>query len=351
MSDSELGQNALGRALSGRRQSVNVAQEEMIRTGYLGPGKTLPLVIQPAVKDVELSAWVASNRDFVERELMKHGGILFRDFGVRVVADFERFTKAVSPELLQYQERSSPRRQVSGNIYTSTDHPADQSIFLHNENSYQQTWPLKIFFFCVKAAEQGGETPIADCRKIYERIRPELRERFAEKGWMVVRNFGDGLGLPWPTVFQTTDRAVVEEYCRKTGMGCEWKDGNRLRTTRHAPAAARHPRTGEMSWFNHATFFHVTTLEPSIQQVLRAEFKEEDLPTNTYYGDGSPIEDEVLDELREIYRQETVAFPWQEGDILILDNMLAAHGRAPYVGPRKVLVAMAEPFSRSEVEN
>jgi alpha-ketoglutarate-dependent taurine dioxygenase len=349
MSESEFEKNTLGRALSGRRQSVDVAQESMIKTGYLEPGKTLPLVIRPAVRDVELSAWVTSNRDFVERQLMKHGGILFRDFGVKVVADFERFTRAVSPELLQYQERSSPRRQVSGNIYTSTDHPADQSIFLHNENSYQQTWPLKIFFFCVKAAEQGGETPIADCRRVFERIRPEVRERFAEKGWMVVRNFGDGLGLPWPTVFQTTDRSVVEAYCRKTGMGFEWKDGNRLRTTRHSQTAARHPRSGEMTWFNHATFFHVTTLEPSIQQVLRAEFKEEDLPTNTYYGDGSRIEDEVLEELREIYRQETVAFPWQEGDILLLDNMLVAHGRAPYVGRRKVLVAMAEPFSRSEV--
>jgi hypothetical protein len=41
-----------------------------------------------------------------------------------------------------------------------------------------------------------------------------------------------------------------------------------------------------------------------------------------------------------------VSFPWQRGDILMLDNILAAHGRAPYEGPRKILVGMTELFSR-----
>ena len=78
---------------------------------------------------------------------------------------------------------------------------------------------------------------------------------------------------------------------------------------------------------------------------MLAEFTEDDLPTNTYYGDGTPIEPSVLDELREIYRQETVAFPWEKGDVLMLDNMLAAHGRAPFVGTRKVLVGMTDATS------
>jgi alpha-ketoglutarate-dependent taurine dioxygenase len=142
---------------------------------------------------------------------------------------------------------------------------------------------------------------------------------------------------------------VVEQYCHENDIQWEWKDGNRLRTRQVRPAVARHPRTGEMVWFNHATFFHVSTLEPTIRETLLAEFKEEDLPNNTYYGDGSPIESAVLDELREAYQQEMVPIAWQERDILMLDNMLTAHARAPFVGPRKVLVAMADLFTRDDL--
>jgi hypothetical protein len=76
---------------------------------------------------------------------------------------------------------------------------------------------------------------------------------------------------------------------------------------------------------------------------LSALLKEDEFPRNAYYGDGSPIETSVLDEIREVYRQEAVIYPWQEGDVLMLDNMLAAHGRMPFVGKRKIVVAMAEP--------
>jgi alpha-ketoglutarate-dependent taurine dioxygenase len=167
---------------------------------------------------------------------------------------------------------------------------------------------------------------------------------------MYVRNFGDGFGLPWQTVFQTTDKSVVEAHCRKAGIVAEWKDGERLRTRAVRPAVARHPRTGEMVWFNHGTFFHASTLAPAIRISLEAEFKEEaDFPTNSFYGDGSTIESATLDILRDAYRQETVSFPWQQGDVLMLDNMMVAHGRASYSGRREILVGMAEPWSWTRI--
>ena len=329
------------------RKAVRVSEKGLVKAAPLADGKLLPLVIQPAVHGVSLIAWARNNRDFIETNLLRHGGLLFRRFTLQSPDEFEQFIGAVSGEVLEYQERSSPRLHVSGKIYTSTEHPADQSIFLHNENSYQATFPLKIFFRCVTPALAGGETPIADCRRIFQRIEPGVRDRFSKKQWMYVRNFGHGFGLPWQTVFQTEDRSEVESYCRSKGIAVEWKEGNRLRTRAVRPAISRHPRTGELVWFNHATFFHISTLETSLRNALLAEFEEEDLPTNTYYGDGSPIEPDVLEQLREIYRRETISFPWQEHDILMLDNMLSAHGRNPYAGPRKVLVGMAEPLHRT----
>jgi alpha-ketoglutarate-dependent taurine dioxygenase len=308
----------------------------------------MPLVIEPAIDDIDLVAWAASNRAFIDMHLHKHGALLWRGFAMPTVAAFEQFTLAACGSSMEYRERSSPRSRVAGNIYTSTDYPPDQRIFLHNEHSYSSTFPLRILFYCQTPARQGGETPIADCRKVFARIDEGIRTRFVQRGWMYVRNFGDGFGLPWQTVFQTSDCAEVEAYCDKANISVEWKDGDRLRTRQVRPVVATHPRTGEISWFNHMTFFHVSTLPPAIRTALLTQLAE-DLPNNTYYGDGSPIEPEVLDHLRGAYLQEQVMFPWQKQDILMLDNLLTAHAREPFDGPRKVLVSMAEPYTRSDL--
>jgi len=331
-----------------RRKAVNLGGLSLIKAEPLFPERALPLVVEPAVSGLDPVAWAVRNREFIETSLREHGGILFRRFNIKTAEHFAQFMEAAAGELLAYNERSSPRTQVADHVYTSTDYPAAHSIFVHNENSYQRTWPMKIFFFCETPAERGGETPIADCRRVYARLAPRIRERFIAKNWMYVRNFGDGFGLPWRTVFQTDDRGVVEDHCRKNGIEAKWKDDDRLRLRAVRRAVHKHAHTGEEVWFNHATFFHISTMEPSVREALLAEIAEDDLPTNSFYGDGSPIEPEVLEHLRQRYREETVIFPWQRGDTLLLDNMLAAHGRAPFIGTRKILVGMAQPFGEKD---
>jgi len=328
-----------------RPKLVKVSEQSLLRSEPLIEGKSIPLLIRPELESVDLADWATHNHDFISTQLRKHGALLFSDFKVESLTKFEQFIKGTSGELLDYQDPSSPRSQIKGKLYSSTDYPAEQSIFLHNENSYSYSWPLKLFFFCVTPSV-GGETPIADNRRISSRIPARIREQFASKQVMYVRNFSPGLGLPWQTVFGTKDRNEVESYCRSTGLEVEWTGADRLRTRQLRPAFAEHPETGELLWFNHAVFFHISTQESSIRESLSNGLAEEDLPYNTYYGDGSPIEADSLDELREIYRQETVMFPWQRSQVLMLDNMLVAHARQPFVGPRKIVVGMAQPFTR-----
>ncbi|HEX2224328.1 MAG TPA: TauD/TfdA family dioxygenase [Thermoanaerobaculia bacterium] len=332
------------------RQAVRLSQESLVRESFLADGGTLPLVIEPAAENLNLVSWAASNREGVRERIDRHGGILFRNFDVKSVEVFEKVIESVAGEPLRYTERSSPRSAVSGRIYTSTDYPPQYPIFLHSEQSYNLRFAMLISFCCMIQPAEGGSTPIADTRKVYQRIDPEIRQRFIERGYRYVRNFGDGFGLSWQEAFQTSDPAAVERYCHDNQIEFEWKeDGRRLRTSQVRRVVARHPRTGELSWFNHLTFFHVSTLVSSVRDSLLREFCEGDLPNNTYYGDGEPVEPEVMEHLRDAYLQETVTFPWQAGDVLLLDNILVAHGRQPFSGDRKVVVAMAEPVSWADV--
>lgn len=325
-----------------------VSATNLVRAGELRPGQTLPRVVEPQVEGVLLWAWLERQRAFVEETLARHGAVLFRGFGVGTPEEFERCVRAVSGELLHYSERTTPREQVSDWIYTSTEYPAHQSIAMHNELSYALRWPAKLWFCCARRPDSGGETPIVDVRRVLGGISAATRARFMREGWMLARNFGDGLGLRWQDSFNTDDPAEVEDYCRRSQISFEWRGEGRLRTWQVRRAVIRHPQTGELSWFNHVAFYHVSSLSPEVRESLLAQFAESELPFNTYYGDGSRIEDEVAEEIREAYRRETVEFPWQDGDVLLLDNMAVGHGRNPFGGRRRILVSMGDPVERDD---
>jgi acyl carrier protein len=324
---------------SARPKVVAISQQDLVTSPN---GQKFPVVLQPQTDSVDLAEWAGANREFIEAELVRCGAILFRNFNVGGAAEFRKFAGTLSKELLDYSEPSSPRTKVEDKVYTSTEYTASEHIQMHNEMSYSHRWPHKVFFYCVTPAKQGGATPIALSSNVFNLLKPETRERFMAKKVMYVRNFGDSLDIPWQHVFDTNEKSEVESYCRAAGIAFEWKGGDRLRTKQVRQAVLTHPLTGATVWFNQVHAFHISTLNLLIRETLSNELSEEDFPRNAFYGDGSPIDDEVIAEIRDAYNRASAIFDWQREDVLMIENLLVAHGRTPYAGQRKILVAMSD---------
>lgn len=318
----------------------NNVKYEFIKTLDNKIAETL-LVITPNNKELNLIEWLKENKLSIETCLHKSGGILFREFGLYSVSEFNKVVQSICPNLLDYVYRSTPRTKLGGKIYTATEYPSDRVIPMHNENSYSKNWPEKIFFFSIIVAYEGGETPIADSRKVYNKIDKTVREKFEKKGVLYVRNYTRGIDLSWQEVFQTENKDEVNEFCKNHGIETIWNNqGPELTTKQICQPTYVHPITKDSVWFNQAHLFHSSALEDRDRLSLIQELGEENLPRNTFYGDGKPIELHVLEHIRNIYEEEKIKFKWQKGDILMLDNVLTAHGRETFKGERKIAVAM-----------
>ncbi|HTK06064.1 MAG TPA: TauD/TfdA family dioxygenase [Ktedonobacteraceae bacterium] len=335
-----------------RREEISLTDFNLTKTEYFSPESHLPLVVQPAINGVNLAGWALNNKEYIQRELATHGAILFRNFTIDSPARFEEFALSASAKGELFDEYGDlPRDTPGAKVYHSTPYPADKSILFHNESSHMHRWPMKIFFYCVKPAEERGATPIIDCRRTYQELDTALIRQMTEKKLMYVRNFIDGLDVSWQQFFMTDDRKRVEDYCRRSNIAFEWKGENNLTTRQICPAVLNHPVTGEPLFFNQIQLHHISCLDADVRASMLSMFREEDLPRNVYYGDGTPIEDSVVEEISTLYERVAVRFQWQAGDVILLDNMMVAHSRDPFGGTRKILVAMADMITQQEAMN
>lgn len=300
------------------------------------------LLTLEATAPVSPAEWIAEHHGQLTEDLLRHGAVLCRGFDVPDAGAFGEAARAFSPDLLDYTERAAPRTEVADRVFTSTEMSRDRPIDLHHEMSYAHNWPGRLYFYCDVPPAEGGATPVASERRVFPRIPDDVKERFTRHGVRYVRNYGPDVDLPWQEVFGTTDRAEVDAYCHASGTEAEWGRGDSLRTISVRQAVAAHPRTGETVWFNHAHLFHTSILPPEVVEVLIADYGLDGLPRNALYGDGEPIEDEVIALIRGLYEEARVTFAWQRSDVLIVDNFLATHGRDPFGGDRRVLVAMSD---------
>lgn len=319
----------------------------------------LPLVIEPIQKDIkkeEFFSLLSSQKAELQDLMLKYGGLLFRNFPLSNEDDFSAVIKNLGVgNFVDYIGGDSPRNKIKDGVYTSTEAPPSIKIPLHNELSFVRKYPKNIFFFCQVPPVEKGETIIADARTIFNSLDENFKKRFSEKGIKYVScyyyksplmNFVNQIQRShksWIDVFETEDKQQVEKKCRENDFEYKWQQNDWLQISQNRPAIMAHPITKEMVWFNQAHLYDFNPKLLGMWRYIAAKIfyiRKHMRLHEVYFSDGSKIPTNDLYHILDVLDANTIYFPWQKGDVLALDNVLAMHGRAPFSGKRRVLTAM-----------
>jgi alpha-ketoglutarate-dependent taurine dioxygenase len=305
----------------------------------LQPGKP-PMLWAEATGDP--LNWVAEHREALHAIVIEHGSILIHGLGLRDAAEIGAVFRQLATSLMIEREAFAPRRTYSEGVYSSSTWPPNQPMCMHHELSYRLEVPGQMLFACLSVPTNGGATAVADAPTVLDALPAELIERFEREGWLLTRSYNDEIGASFTEAFGTEDRGVIESYCRANAIEFEWQPDGGLHTRQRRSAVVRHPLTGQRCWFNQIAFLNEWTLAPEVREYLLDVYGADGLPFNTSFGNGDPIDEDVVQLLNRVYEANTAREPWQAGDLMLVDNVRTAHSREPFEGPREVLVALAD---------
>lgn len=330
---------------------------ETIQSKFINEQK-LPLVIE-ATKPItfeETLEYIQENKDSIENKVLSFGGILLRGFPVDGAKCFNQIIDTLGlGKPLNYVGGDTPRDKVQGKVYTSTEAPPSLMIPLHNEMSFIKNFPRHIYFYCDQPPQEGGETIIADARTIYQAVHPNVKERFVKQGLKYISNFYGKSWLmdlinryqrahkTWMDAFETTSKEEVEKLCKENSFGYQWNKNDWLQVIYDSPSVIAHPKTGERVWFNQAHLYDYNPRLIGFWNWVGTKLiycRKNTVMHEIFFGDGKRIARKDLYHVMDVLEQKTIKFPWQKGDVMVLDNVLAMHGRASFAGKRKILAAL-----------
>ncbi|AYC33744.1 hypothetical protein D3880_15890 [Pseudomonas cavernae] len=319
----------------------------------------IPLFVTPASTRLKedfaaFHAWFVAHEQAFEDLLKVYGALRFRGFPIRETADFSTMMAHYPSADMGYNGGGTPRAVVAGKVFEATRFDKELTLPLHQEMSYLPDWPLKVAFYCRVAPSSGGATNIGDIRRLEALVPQQLFEQVRQRGVLYKRNFRDGrlptdgwhsyltsLHRPWQQAFYTDDPAEAQSACEKMGLEWQWLEDGSLQTSYRNSGFITHPVLGSRHWFNQiATLIPLPSGSQAWNAFIEHYGEDKPRPNDVQYGDGTRIPRELVEVLRLAYAQATVSEPWQAGEVLLLDNVLTCHGRAPFEGTRDVQVQL-----------
>ena len=297
--------------------------------------------VSASAPDTDLAGWIARHRDELVERLADEGALLLRGFCCDTPAALERAVVATGDAL--YDTTEHPRTQLGRSVFTPVTYPSREFLFARRPEQPPADLAGEDLVRVPEACpDSGGETVGR------RRSRGPRRHRFGSVkahrvGPHVCPAYGGGLGRDWRAVFATDDRDAVEEQCRAHGLSWSW-DQDTLTTRTVQPGVKRHPGTGKPCWVGQLLHFHPAALPAPTRAALTTLYGTDGFLRDCRHADRSPIDDAVVAKVIDAYRAVERACRWQVEDLLLVDNVRAAHGRRAYDGARKLLVMLTEPI-------
>lgn len=346
-------------------QPVEISQfnPDLFSCHYLNDQK-LPLVVTPLFGGADLNFYQKwYDKKSLKSALDEHGAVLFRGFSVNSADAFASFIKVfLQSEPISYHGGEGSRDKVAEGVYTSTKAPSWAHIHLHNELSCTDN-PIKyINFFCETPPEAGtGQTILGSTAGVTDAIKkkPDLWNLFEGRTIKYVSrhppegsffNRVNATHKTWQECFETDDKAKVEEICKSKGFKFKWIPsklfGEWIEVTRRAPATKINAEGGK-DWFNQAHLYYSTPKRDGgwLNYILASLLYIIPWTRNydvSFDDEGPQFSKKIMDQVHEILEKETVKFNWQKGDVLVVNNFKALHGKAPHKGPRSILTSMIQ---------
>jgi len=189
----------------------------------------------------------------------------------------------------------------------------------------------------------GGETPICRSDRVYAKMKeryPEFVKKL-EEGKVRYERFlaskastdaNDKYQKSWQDIFETEDKAEAEKRARETGHEkIEWGENDEMKLTSNAFEATRvDKRINKGTWFNSAVLLHPPVYGIELGQAL----------WKVTYEDGTDVDSQGLLDAHSVMKEESVAYKWEHGDVLFIDNFITMHSSNSFVPPRRLLAAM-----------
>ncbi|KAI1177129.1 hypothetical protein F4777DRAFT_228207 [Nemania sp. FL0916] len=330
------------------------------------PGTIIPLALRPSREvtgDLNLDSIITtvkrlqSQDQLLTKQLALHGTLLFRGLPIHNADDFSQFAHAFGFKPHEIIGIVVDRPCLAPNVAPASEAPKEVLIHSHNESPQVPHAPGYIFLYGHRAPSRGGETPMSSSLELFRRVREEMPDfvaELADKGLLArityknARQYAGGSTLRQAfgkEIVDGDDRATrrqkIEAQIARYGRGAhttwEWLDDDDdgdegIVVTHRLPVIRTQPGTNLPTLFTGLASFY-TRPNATVQ----------------LYGDGTPIPDGYLKWLVEITEEIRVLHRWEQGDVLVYDNIIAQHGRQPWEGEQTDRVVMASLFDGDKV--